>query len=287
MTVRRARGEETPLLIVNADDWGYNQMTTDAILATFDAERISSTSAMIYMSDSERAAAIAKERGLPVGLHLNFTEPFSDPATPASLRERQAHIIKYLGEATDSPDPAAARLRRWVYDPRLHSAVDALIDEQLERFQELYGKPPTHFDGHNHIDLCPNVFLSQAIPPGSKMRNTRDCFPIDRSAAGLARAGRQVFRARRFAGTRYLLHLAFLDLEPGHVDPLLDLAKQMPIEVMAHPAFPNDGAKLMSDTWGEVLAENRVGSFADLDSRPHRLGDWFHPPLQGPAISSR
>jgi hypothetical protein len=48
------------LLIVNADDWGGSEATTDAILATFEAGRITSTSGMVHMPDSDRAAEIAR-----------------------------------------------------------------------------------------------------------------------------------------------------------------------------------------------------------------------------------
>jgi chitin disaccharide deacetylase len=259
------------LLIVNADDWGGSEATTEAILRSFEAGRVTSTSGMVYMPDSDRAAEVAKRKGLPVGLHLNLTEPFADPATPPAVRHRQRRVAELFSGRGRDGHPGTARLRKWVYDPRIRTEVGRAIADQIERFEALYGRPPTHFDGHNYVDVCPNVFLSGAIPGGSKMRNSLDRFPLERSAMGVLRSIRQALRSRRFASTRYLLHIAELHLpEDGPADLRLALAQRRSVEVMGHPDDERERAILMSAAWGRVLAEHRLGSFADL--RPDRLG---------------
>ena len=65
------------MLIINADDWGRSLAETDAALECYKAGRITSASAMVFMGDSERAAELAKENKLDVGLHLNFTDRFT------------------------------------------------------------------------------------------------------------------------------------------------------------------------------------------------------------------
>jgi predicted glycoside hydrolase/deacetylase ChbG (UPF0249 family) len=258
------------LLIVNADDWGYDEPTTDAILATFQAGRISSTTGMVYMADSDRAAGLAEQHRVPVGLHINLTQPFSDPATPPEVRARQQRLIDRIGKTSGVPPeiPDTASLRRWLYDPLLQREVDRAIADQLARYREIYATPPTHFDGHNHVDLCPNVFFSRSIPRGAKLRNTLNRFPVERSAPGLLRDLRQAVRSRRFASTRYLLHVTHLRLDPGDLDPRLALAKQVPVEVMAHPGFAGERDILMSAEWGAAIADQRLGSFADFDAAP-------------------
>src|SRR5438445_7602395 len=64
------------VLIINADDWGRECETTDRILDCICCGAVSSVSGMVFMEDSERAACIAREKGVDVGLHLNFTTPF-------------------------------------------------------------------------------------------------------------------------------------------------------------------------------------------------------------------
>lgn len=253
------------LLVVNADDWGGSEATTEAILAAFEAGRVTSTSAMVHMPDSERAAEVAGRSGLPVGLHLNLTEPFGDPAAPTAVRDRQRRVAERFSGSGPEGHPGTARLRKWLYDPRIRGEVGRAIADQLECFERLYGKPPTHFDGHNYVDLCPNVFLSRAIPRGSRMRNTLDRFPVERSPAALLRSARQALRSRRFRSTRYTLQIAHLSLPAdGPPDPRLRLADADPVEVISHPDDGHEREILMSDAWGQVLAEHRLGSFADL-----------------------
>src|SRR5271165_1805705 len=84
------------LLIINADDWGRDHETTDRTLECFLRGALSSVSAMVFMEDSERAAAVARERGIDVGLHLNFTTPFSAAGPPAALMERQRELAERL-----------------------------------------------------------------------------------------------------------------------------------------------------------------------------------------------
>ena len=50
---------DTPILIVNADDYGWNRPTTEATLEAFRAGRITSATALMFMDDSERAAELA------------------------------------------------------------------------------------------------------------------------------------------------------------------------------------------------------------------------------------
>jgi predicted glycoside hydrolase/deacetylase ChbG (UPF0249 family) len=249
------------LLIVNADDWGHERSRTEAILEAFAAARVSSTTAMVYMEDSRRAAEIAKAKDLPVGLHLNLTEAFTDPTVPAPVRERQRELIRtFFGLGRDG-HPGTSRRRRWMYDPLIARQVGDALRDQVEHFEALYGRPPTHFDGHNYVDTSPNVFLSRALPRGAKMRNSLDCYPLAKGAMAIARGLRQVVRTWRFTTTRCVLQIADLDLPD---DPRLALAVTSPVEVICHPHEPEEMDRLMSDAWATCLTRQRIGSFADL-----------------------
>src|SRR5271157_1750785 len=87
------------MIIINADDWGRSRLDTDAIVACHARNRITSASGMVFMEDSERAAYLAKETGIDVGLHLNFTEIFSDNIASPSLREAQARTSRFLNRS--------------------------------------------------------------------------------------------------------------------------------------------------------------------------------------------
>ena len=84
------------MLIINADDWGRSVAETDAALTCYREGRITSVSAMVFMVDSERAAELANAHGLDVGLHLNFSEPFTDDKCPRGLRHCHNRIVRFL-----------------------------------------------------------------------------------------------------------------------------------------------------------------------------------------------
>src|SRR6266545_3867374 len=84
------------MLIINADDWGRSVAETDAALRCYWGERITSVSAMVFMADSERAAELANVNGLEVGLHLNFSEPFTDGRCSERLRDCHNRIVGFL-----------------------------------------------------------------------------------------------------------------------------------------------------------------------------------------------
>jgi predicted glycoside hydrolase/deacetylase ChbG (UPF0249 family) len=234
------------LLIVNADDFGYTQRSTDAAAECFARGRITSVSAMVYMHDSERAAAIAREAGVPVGLHLNLSEPYSGSDVPEAARRRQVRLAeRFCG--------GWVRVRRWLYDPTIRRDVDGCIGEQLERFHALYGASPSHVDGHKHVQVSPNVLLSRALRPGTRMRTA---LHLDATLLRPGRGARRRLMERRFTSTDYCFDFA-------ERERALQLAREETVELVVHPALRNYAA-LVSDDWARALERVRVGSFADL-----------------------
>lgn len=144
------------LLVVNADDLGSDVHNTDAILTCFQAGAISSSTAMVFMADSERAAGLARSHDLPTGLHLNLTMRYTAPGAPTDARRRQSHVVDLFAQARQPH-------RAWRPAKRL---IGACVEDQLDEFRRLYGREPTHVDGHNHAHLSANVLLSRALPSG-------------------------------------------------------------------------------------------------------------------------
>jgi predicted glycoside hydrolase/deacetylase ChbG (UPF0249 family) len=249
---------ETGLLIVNADDFGGNPLATDRIAECFQVGAITSTSAMVYMSDSERAASIAKSRELPVGLHLNLTQPFEDPGTPQAVRERQAAAARRF---------AGSRVQRLSYNPFLSSLVRACIADQLECFRALYDCEPTHIDGHNHAHLSPTVLL--ALPAATRTRTAESPARVTPSPGALLRRTRGAFIARRYITTDHFVAIDRLGSSPSEqeIDRLLVLADNASLEIMAHPDRERDHRLLMSEQWRAALEGKTLGSFAALRAK--------------------
>ena len=70
-------------------------------------------SAMVFMADSERAADLAKENELDVGLHLNFTDRFTSGRVASKLAN---HHNKIAGCLTRN------RYSQVLYNPLLRKA---------------------------------------------------------------------------------------------------------------------------------------------------------------------
>lgn len=241
------------LLIVNADDYGAAPATTDAILACFERGAVSSATTMVWMQDSERAAEIAVERGLPIGLHVNLTMEFDGPAVPAEQAERQRRLVGKMGSRLG--------LTRWAYRPLLGRAIRDEVASQLVRFEELYGHPPTHVDGHNHVHLAPNVLT--ALEPGTKVRAGHDF-------SGRLGDSPKVLR-RSWMRSRFTTTDSFVSIRSIHpalggsgMEDLLESSRERTVEVMVHPHWEDEFELLTSEEWKRTLAGHQLGSYADL-----------------------
>src|SRR5262249_20143917 len=151
------------LVILNADDWGSDSSSTNAILECFAAGATTSASGMVYMRDSERAAEIARSRDIPIGLHVNLTLAFDAAGVPDAIRQRQAALTRRFTPRRLPGTRNRIYPSRWV-DSRLRRRdLSSALEDQLREFRRLYGQEPTHVDGHHDVHLCPAVFRSEVL----------------------------------------------------------------------------------------------------------------------------
>jgi len=223
-------------LIVNADDWGRDHDTTERILECLLRGTVSSASAMVFMEDSERAAAIARENGADTGLHLNLTTPFSAPDCSPRLRERQQAIAAYLRRY---------RFSQVLFHPGLAGSFEYVVAAQIEEFHRLYGTQPERLDGHHHMHLCANVLLGRLLPAGAMVRRNFSFQRGEKSFANLFY--RQVVDrglARRHRLTDFFFSLAPV-AEPGRLERICALARRAVVELETHPPQPEEYRFLM------------------------------------------
>jgi predicted glycoside hydrolase/deacetylase ChbG (UPF0249 family) len=253
------------LLIVNADDLGFGQDDTDAIVECFERGAITSATALVWMRDSVRAARLASAAGIPVGLHLNLIEPFSAPDVPEDVAATQRRVVDRL---------SSGRGDRYVYHPGWARDFGRCIAAQLARFTQLYGRAPTHVDGHQHMHLVPNALLSRALGGVERCRR-----PVNRMSYE-SRASRRLARAvlaramrLRFTTTDRCFSIRALDPALGGTGAAdaLALARRGSVEVYVHPGWEDEFALLASPTWRAALAEYRVGSYLDLAADGRRV----------------
>lgn len=237
---------EAGLLIVNADDWGRDRETTERIIECLLRGTVSSVSAMVFMENSERAAAIAQERGIDAGLHLNFTTRFSAPHCQSRLVERQQEIAVYL---------LRRRLNQIVFHPGLARSFEYVIAAQLEEFHRLYGAQPERLDGHHHMHLCANVLLAGLLPPGTVVRRNFSFQPGEKGLINrFYRKAVDHKLARRHRLVDFLFSLQ--PVEPhGRLERIRSLARRFVVEVETHPVNA-DEYRFLTGTEAERWVED-------------------------------
>ena len=243
------------MLIVNADDWGRTVAETNAALNCFSQGRVTSVTAMTFMSDSERAAKIALKHGIPVGLHLNFTEPLTAPGVDSLVLSEHGTLTNVFNRT---------RLSLLVPNPFLLRSLCSVFESQLREFIRLYQRPPTHFDGHRHFHLCSNMLLAAPIPKGQKVRRT---FSFTVREKGLAN---WLYRraVNRWVLGRYRTTDYFFALSQRMIDDrfarVARLARQAAVELMTHPVVPKERDFLLDPDFERQLSGVTLKSYADF-----------------------
>jgi predicted glycoside hydrolase/deacetylase ChbG (UPF0249 family) len=255
------------MIIINADDWGRSRPETDAPLACCAKGTVTSVSAMVFMQDSLRAAALAKEFGLAAGLHINLNESFTASGVPGRLTEWQRQIARFLNRS---------RFSQVVYHPLLANKLDYVFRAQLEEYMRLYGTAPTHFDGHHHLHLWSNMLIGLEIAPGLKVRRSFSVWPGEKGLANRTyRNAVNQWLRWRYVVTDYFFSLGQC-LKPLRMERVVELAKHSNVELMTHPVVPEEYRYLQSDEWQKWLEQLRKGSYADLEPqrRDPRIRSW-------------
>lgn len=251
MESNRSRG----LLIINADDWGGWEAATNAAFACYQRGRITSASAMVFMADSQRAAALAKSSALDVGLHLNFTQPFSACHCPDPVVQAQTRTRRFL---------KSSRYALLVYHPFLREEFRLLYQAQLKEFRRLYGTEPSHIDGHQHLHLCANLVFGRIIPPGQKVRRSFSFWPGEKGWLNRYYRARLDHRlGRRYRITDYFFSLNQC-IKHQRLKRVAELSKQTSVELMTHPERRDEFEWLTDGGFDEMLLDLPLGSYARL-----------------------
>ena len=222
-------------LIVNADDWGRDVPTTDRIFECVQAGVVSAASAMVFMEDSERAASMSRTYRVDVGLHLNFTSPFTAKA-PEGLQLRQSRVMRYL---------RAHRLAPAFYNPLLRSDFEYLVREQIAEFTRLYGYEPQRIDGHHHMHLSANVLRAGLLPPKRIVRRNFYFAPGEKSWFNRwYRAKVDALIQRQYKTVDFLFNMPPMEPQTRLLG-IIEKARTSRVELETHPINPGEYEFLM------------------------------------------
>jgi predicted glycoside hydrolase/deacetylase ChbG (UPF0249 family) len=186
-------------LIITADDYGYGQSYDRGILEAAGAGAVDAVSAMVRRDGLDAGALL--DTGVEIGLHLELPEG--------------PQIRGGAGEA-----------------------VAAAVREQLERFEELFGRPAAHLDGHHHCHArraAAAIVAREAAARGIPVRSVDDAHRALLRRAGVATPDRLVGRLSEEAQAAL----------PVELRPAVEEGGELPrgvTEWMVHPGHADPGS---------------------------------------------
>lgn len=134
-----------------ADDYGISPGVSRGIRDLIANGRLNATSVMVVSPhlNSDEATALqrlnANQKRAAIGLHVTLTGPFK----PLSAGFRPTRDRTFL--------PLSEMMRAAVARRLLRDTLTLEIAAQIESFQKLFGALPDFVDGHQHVQLFPQV----------------------------------------------------------------------------------------------------------------------------------
>jgi len=165
--------------VLCADDYGIAPGVNVAIRDLVARRRLNATSVMVLAPSFSRAEAAALAAlnaagaRVAIGLHLTLTAPFK-PMTEG-----------YRPLADGAFLPLATTLRLAMQQRLDMVALAAEFRAQFEAFVKAFGRPPDFVDGHQHVQLFPQVRQAALeatswIAPRAFMRQCGSALPLHR-----------------------------------------------------------------------------------------------------------
>ncbi len=173
----------------------------------------------------------------------------------ARLRDYQERIVRYLG---------LGKYAFLIYNPALRRQFQYVYDAQVDQFMQLYGRAPSHIDGHHHMHLCTNMLLDGVIPAGEKIRRNFYFWPEEKGLSNRTyRRLVDLLLARRYRLTDFFFALS-QSLRGDRMARVMALAGTASVEMMTHPANAEEHAYLMSDEYVRCLDGLEKGTYSTL-----------------------
>jgi predicted glycoside hydrolase/deacetylase ChbG (UPF0249 family) len=133
-----------------ADDYGLSPGVNRGIRDLIARRRLNATSVMVVgpaigRGEVEALQSVAAEAGCAIGLHTTLTAPFR----PLTLHYRPLYGGVFL--------PLGGKLRASLLRRLDSDIIHAEIAAQLAAFVDLFGRVPDYVDGHQHVQLFPQI----------------------------------------------------------------------------------------------------------------------------------
>lgn len=139
-------------LINNADDFGYRLEVSKAIIDANINGVLTSTTVLVNFITDEEVELTKQAPNLGLGLHLNITS--GKPLTE-NWRKKYGEFSR-----PKRNDPEQFNRELWIPFFDKYDTEDVYLEykAQLDKFQKLFGKLPTHLDSHHYHSAFPKTF---------------------------------------------------------------------------------------------------------------------------------
>ncbi len=232
-----------------ADDYGMSPGVNRAIRELIEKKRLNATSVMVVGAAIDRTEIDALTRAVvanpdcAIGLHATLTAPFH----PLTMHFRPLDGGQFL--------PLGRLLRASLMRQLDPEIIQAEFLAQIAAFRQLFGRAPDYIDGHQHVQLFPQIrdaFLAgvKEAAPGAWVRQCGRSLPLaqrlNNPKALLLDVLSETFRRKSarcgvafnpgFAGAYDMVRgREFADAMQGFLDGLPDGGL-----VMCHPGFVDE-----------------------------------------------
>jgi predicted glycoside hydrolase/deacetylase ChbG (UPF0249 family) len=239
-------------LIVNADDFGRTPGVNAGTLEAHVRGIVTSATAMVLEKSAARGIREAAERAPRLSLGLHFV--VTGGGRPAAA----ARDVPAL-----APDGSFRRTREELPRSLPAEEVRAELEAQIEVFQVLARKPPTHLDSHHHAALHPAI--APVFAAVARQRSLPARAASDEARRALRAAG--VKTPDRFIETFFGDGVSFEGLER-----ILAALPDGVSELMCHPALVDDELRDGSSYVVEREWEREVLCDPKIRQRARALG---------------
>lgn len=218
-------------VIINADDFGHDAATSDAIMQAFRSGYITQATVMANMPDCERAVNEARAAGFGarIGLHINLTDgiPLTEP-----IRSSRA----FCDDSGKFDGSAVLRKRHFLPYPISDASALAIeIEAQVKRYISL-GLTLLHADSHHHAHTrLPIARVAMPILAKYGFRSVRRPYShnLTMSIGGQLRRIRNYLFLNEVRKSRLRIAAGF----SGAFYSSCDIMAETSFEVMVHPHF--------------------------------------------------
>jgi predicted glycoside hydrolase/deacetylase ChbG (UPF0249 family) len=251
-------------VVINADDFGYNQTVNEAIVDLIAQRRITSSTLIANAPAVEAAVRnIPRATRCSFGVHLNVTEfaPLTAPAHREGLSELLDEHGCFRGEA---------HVRSMKLTSRVREAIFREWRLQVERVRR-FGIEISHFDSHNHIHTVPGLFLVlKRLQEHFRIRRVRRTFDLFAPGESLGLVRKLQKRVWNFA----LRHYYRTTTADGFTSfaTFYELARvkrlgMASVELMVHPGhvkFEKETQILRTEWQQDLLVATRLVGYDEL-----------------------